>query len=269
MKTKLIAIVLACALLICGVALAEQDRPRVDTADRIVYRITNGKYRILDMNGKFIGDDSDVFPSDQIGETAVYMDHGRYGYVLKDGTVLFEPDYLYLPDFENGYAVVCKEDIDATVLDDYSGVARFPRICGVINVYGDAAVPVIYDYARITADADYAVVGVKGDDFSPEGLFDLEQGRITVEPEYYSIDDPHGGTAVACECAVNRDSKNTSSDEWVYKYGIINVKGEKLTPFEYDRIEYNDGFNAYSCYTDEQLIKIYEIDNGTVVEKTK
>ena len=44
MKTKLIALTLICALLLGGGCLAEEERPRLDTADRIVYRITNGKY---------------------------------------------------------------------------------------------------------------------------------------------------------------------------------------------------------------------------------
>ena len=60
MKKSLIALILICALLLCGVCMAEAERTRLDAADCIVYRITNGKYRILDMDGKFIGDDYDA-----------------------------------------------------------------------------------------------------------------------------------------------------------------------------------------------------------------
>ncbi len=268
MKRKMIALVLICIMLICTIAVAEQDRPRLDAADRIVYRITNGKYRMLDMNGKFLGDDYDAFPSDQIGEAAVYMEHGRYGYAAKDGTILIEPDYLDLPRFENGYAVVRREDIDATEMDDVSGGTRFPQLYGAIDAYGDVVVPLKYDYVRIGKDADYAIVTDYNDNGnSTDGLFDLKQGKLLFDPRYYSINDLHGGTAVACECTIDPDAENTSGSEYTYRYGIIDVNGNELTPFDYDRIDYNEGFNAYTCYVDQELIKIYEIKDGTVVEK--
>ena len=270
MKTKLIAMVLICALMLCGVCMAEEARPRLDAADRIVYQITNGKYRILDMEGKFIGEDYEAFPSDQIDGCAVYMANGRFGYVAKDGTIIIEPNYLYMPEFVNGYAVVCLEDIDATERTDFSGVTSFPNIYGAIDAYGDIALPIEYEYARLTRDGQYAVISADSDsDYMKDGLYDLQQGKIVLEPQYYSIDDPHDGTAVVCECTVDHNSKNTSGDEYTYKYGIVNMQGDVLAAFDYDRIEYNEGFNAYTCYIDEEISVIYEIQDGALVERAE
>ncbi len=268
MKRKLIALALICIMLIGAIALAEQDRPRLDTADCIVYRITNGKYRIMDMGGRFLGEDYDAFPSDRIGETAVYMDHGRYGYVAKDGTILIEPDYLELPRFENGYAVVRKEDIEAAQMVEFSGgPIRFPDICGIIDAYGDIVVPIAYSNAYISFDENYAIVGVVNDGSALKCLFDLKQGKELFEPRYYSIESPNLGTAAACERTVNRDAKNSSGDEYIYRYGIIDVNGNALAPFDYDRIEYSRGCKTYSCYIGDDLIKTYENKDGNIVEK--
>ena len=269
MKTKLIALTLICALLLGGGCLAEEERPRLDTADRIVYRITNGKYRVMDLKGNFYGEDSEAFPSDQIGETAIYMAHGRYGYVAKDGTVLVEPNYLDLPTFEGGYAEVRWEDIDATERNEYAGIPGFPTYYGVIDAYGDLVVPTKYDFVRISRGGEYAVVSVSGNDFYLEGLFDLKQKKLMIEPKYYSLLDPHDGTAIACECTINRNPGKRSSDEYIYQYGIISVQDEVLIPFDYDRIDYNEGFNAYTCYANNEIAAIYEIHDGALTERAK
>lgn len=272
MKKSLIALTLICALLLCGVCMAEGERTRLDAADRIVYRITNGKYRILDMDGKFIGDDYDAFPSDQLGECAAYMENGRFGYIAKDGTILVEPDYLELPVFTNGFAVVKKENIDAEEMDNGSGSTMFPTIMGVIDAYGDIVVPIEYDSAYVSSDGHYAVISVRDDDNNrKDGLFDLEQGKVAIEPQYSNIfDEPHDGTLIASITEKKEETKDdvgSDSSEYQSWCGVVSVQGEELVPFEYDRIEYNTGFNAYTCYKDEQIVKIYEIRNGTVVEK--
>ncbi len=199
MKKSLIALILICALLLGGACVAEAERTRLDAADCIVYRITNGKYRILDMDGKFIGDDYDAFPSDQLGECAAYMENGRFGYIAKDGTILVEPDYLELPVFTNGFAVVKKENVDAEKMDDLSGGSLFPTIMGVIDAYGDIVVPIEYDSAYVSSDGHYAVISVRDDDNNrKDGLFDLEQGKVAIEPQYSNIfDEPHDGTLIA------------------------------------------------------------------------
>ena len=270
MKKSLIALVLICALLLCGVCVAEEERIRLDAADRIVYRITNGKYRILDMDGKFIGDDYDAFPSEQIDECAVYMENGRFGYIAKDGTILVEADYLELPVFTNGYAVVQKEDVDAEKMEDKSGATVFPKIMGVIDAYGDIAVPVKYESVSLSSDAHYAVISVRDDTNSKYGLFDLEQGKVVIEPQYNGIyDEPHDGTLVATVWQ-KKDAQNegaSDSDDYQSRSGVISVQGDELIPFEYDQIEYNEGFNAYTCYKDGQIVKIYEIKNGALAEK--
>lgn len=272
MKKSLIALILICALLLCGVCMAEAERTRLDAADCIVYRITNGKYRILDMDGKFIGDDYDAFPSDQLGECAAYMENGRFGYIAKDGTILVEPDYLELPVFTNGFAVVKKENVDAEKMDDLSGGSLFPTIMGVIDAYGDIVVPIEYSGVRVTSDGHYAVISVRDDDNNrKDGLFDLEQGKVAIEPQYSNIfDEPHDGTLIASITEKKEETKDdvgSDSSEYQSWCGVVSVHGEELIPFEYDRIEYNTGFNAYTCYEDEQIVKIYEIQNGTVIEK--
>ncbi len=268
MKTKLMALVLICALLLCSVCMAEDARPRLDAANRIVYQISNGKYRVMDLDGNFIGEDSDAFPSDRIEETAIYLAHGRYGYVAKDGTILVEPEYLVLPTFENGYAEVLVEDIDATERNEYAGIPGFPKYYGVIDAYGETVVPAEYEYLRICTGGEYAVISESGDEFYLEGLFDLKQKKMLIELKYYTID-PHEGTAIACECTINRNPGKMSSDEYIYKYGIISVQDEVLVPFDYDRIDYNEGFNAYTCYANNEIAAIYEIHDGALTERAK
>lgn len=271
MKTRIIAFALICMLLIGCACMAEEARPRLDTADKIVYQITNGKYRVMDMEGQIVGEDSDEFPSDRVGDTAIYLANGRYGYVAKDGTVLVEPNYLEMPKFKDGFATVCKEDIDdRSIEDNYYGAPNFPSIYGVIDAYGDVVMPIEYEYAQVCNGGNYAIASVKGDDYWREGLFDLNKREMAIDPQYYALNDPHDGVLTACECTIKRESpnENSSGDEYTYQYGILNTQGEVLVPFEYNRIEYNDGFNAYTCYTEnDELAKIYEIKDGTLVEK--
>lgn len=271
MKKSLLALILICALMLCSVCMAEEARPRLDTADRIVYQITNGKYRILNLQGNFVSEDYDAFPSDQIGECAIYMANGRYGYVAKDGTVLIQPNYLSLPEFDEGYAIVEIEDIDATNVDGFSGGFMFPRCSGVIDVYGDIVLPIEYVSVTFSGDVSYAKVITQKGEKSQYGLFDLEQKKMTIEPQdYFFNDDPHGGTLVVGQMVENTDDNADSySNAEAYLYGIISVEGDALAPLDYDRIDYDSTFRGYICYNDDKVVKVYETENGTLVEKAK
>ena len=60
-----------------------------------------------------------------------------------------------------------------------------------------------------------------------------------------------------------------SSEAYAYQYSVINAQGEELVPFQYDLIEYDEALNAYICYIDDEIAKVYEIRNGTMVEKVE
>ena len=260
-------ILIICALLPC-VCTAEDARPRLDKANLIVYQITNGKYRVIQMDGRFVGEDTEAFPSEKIGESAVYMDYGRYGYATNDGTILIEPVYLNLPRFENGYAVVRRENVDSEAVFKASGELVFPDVYGAIDAYGDIVTPIELEEVRICKDGCYSVVSRNDGSDLLEGLYDLKQGRFAIEPRYEHLDTTHDETLIARRL-IHHPEIQDSSEAYDYQYSVISTQGEELVPFQYDRIEYDDTSNGYICYIDDAIVKVYEIRNGTVVEKVK
>ena len=260
-------ILIICALLPC-VCTAEDARPRLDAAQYIVYRISDGKYRVMDFEGRFVGEDTEAFPSEKIGEAAVYMDYGRYGYAAMDGTILIEPVYLNLPRFENGYAAVQRENVDSEAVFKASGELIFPDVYGAIDAYGDIAAPIEFEEIRICEDGCYAVVSRRDGSDLLEGLFDLKQGRFAIEPRYEHLDTTHDETLIARRL-IHHPEIQDSSEAYAYQYSVINAQGEELVPFQYDLIEYDEALNAYICYIDDEIAKVYEIRNGTMVEKAE
>ncbi len=268
MRRRWTALTLIICVLLSGVCAAENARPRLDAAKFIVYRISDGKYRVMDFEGRFVGEDTDVFPSEKIGEAAFYMEHGEFGFVANDGTVVVEPQYTNLPRFENGYAAVQRENVDSEDVFKASGELIFPEVYGAIDAYGDIAAPIEFEEVRICKDGGYAVISRRDGSDLLEGLFDLKQGRFAIEPRYEHLDTTHDETLIARRL-IHHPEIQDSSEAYAYQYSVISAQGEELVPFQYDLIEYDEALNAYICYIDDEIAKVYEIRSGTVVEKAE
>ena len=268
-------ILIICALLPC-VCTAEDARPRLDTAKYIVYRITNGKYRVIQMDGRFVGEDTEAFPSEKIGESAFYMEHGEFGFVANDGTIVVEPQYYDVPEFENGYGIVCKVDIDGEVRDFSGGIGTpmFDRVYGLINAYGDVIVPAEYEHVHDVYKgdkADYAIINVSGGNHKLEGLFNLTDGKVAIAPKYFSLEVANDDFLIAGQATLNCDpedvNESASGSEYDYEYGVINLQEDVLIPLEYDMITFSAKKGIFNCLMDNQIVKVYEIQNGALVEK--
>ncbi len=270
-------ILIICMLLPC-VCTAEDARPRLDAAQYIVYRISDGKYRVMDFEGRFVGEDTEAFPSEKIGEAAFYMEHGEFGFVANDGTIVVEPQYYDVPEFEKGYGIVCKMDIDGEARDFSGGIGTpmFGRVYGVINAYGDVIVPAEYESVHdiYTGDkVDYAIVNVSGGNHKLEGLFNLTDGRVAIAPKYFSLEVANDDFLIAGQATLNCDpedvNESASGSEYDYEYGVIDLQEDVLIPLEYDMITFSAKKGVFNCLMDNQIVKVYEIRNGAVVEKAE
>ena len=137
---------------------------------------------------------------------------GKFGFKLADGTVIVEPQYMFVDKFKNGYCIV---------LRDYD---RY----GLINKEGKEVVPC--EYQNVTLPAD-GLIRVQKD-----GLYGFinEDGTIAIEPQYRAASTFNEGLAVV---AVDIDS-------FTVLYGYIDKENHTIIQPKYQYA--NPFFNGYA-----------------------
>ena len=198
----------------------------------------NGKYGILDINGKKITnaiyDEIDTLQTKE-GELLVKKD-GKYGVINIKGATLVKPQYDKIEadkfyEEESGYKksgyIVSK-----TTEEGY----RY----GYVNLEGKEIIEVKYnDLYRITeinSDDIYVICAENG----KYGL--LKNGKQVIVNEYQSL--------------VYNESNNTLTAAKGKKYGVISTNGKVIVPLEYKQIDITGDY-IYAKTTDEN-VKIFD-----------
>ncbi|MCL1902987.1 MAG: WG repeat-containing protein [Oscillospiraceae bacterium] len=182
----------------------------------------------------------------------------KYGFLHRSGVIAIPFEYDKAEDFSNGLAQVAKDGKR-----------------GFINIFGEAVVPIEYDYdyerqylryenrfsegmAAVSKDGKWGFVDKSGNvvvsleydaaEAFGDGMaavckdgkwgFINAGGELVVPLEYASVNEFCDGVAT-----VNVGDSLTTGYEWSkWKMGLINKKGELLLPAEYNYIGYfNDG----------------------------
>ena len=223
----------------------------------------------------------------------------KYGLVNTKGEFVLQPDFDYISDFQNGMAVVSKNEEygivnaegDLVIEMRFDGLKSFENDkyapakqgekWGYINKKGDFVIAPQFDDARSFGGGKYAVVMFYGDpvrkiDYK-YGIID-RNGNFIVEPEYSSIKKPYGDITIVDEREVLKSTRI------VHHYSLLNIKtGEKI-PIDYENIgEFDENGLAlvyrfakwgYINTKGEEIIplkyrKIKAFENGLAVVQTK
>lgn len=179
--------------------------------------------------------------SDDLFSVAKYNDNKDVlmGYVNKSGEVVVEPKYMRAYDFQNGRAVVMKDQELHQIIDkngkelkdlEYNLVVpstegniylvrNKDNLYGYIDGEGNAIVEPKFQNGSLFEDGN-AIVAVKENDSILFGVINKE-GNYIIEPKYENILNlGKGYFGVA-----------NDRDRIGYKYAVVNDKGELITDF--------------------------------------
>lgn len=141
-----------------------------------------------------------------------------FGFKLADGTVIVEPQYMFVDQFTNGYCIV---------LRDYSH-------WGIIDRTGHEIVPCLYNDVALPSDGMIRV--------QKDGLYGFytQEGVLAIEPRFETVSDFNEGLAVAIDWV----------DSITRLYGFIDKQGNFVIKPQYDY--------AYPFYNGHAIVKAYE-----------
>lgn len=227
----------------------------------------NGKFGFLDKSGNvaidLLYDDAYSFSS---GLAAVSKD-GKFGYIDKDGNTVIDFLYTTANTFRDGYAKVSKH-------------GRY----GFIDKTGGRGTPIIYETAadfseglsRVKINGKYTFVDQNGFFyFAPvfEEAYDFsggmarvkingnygylkKDGEFAIAPKYGYLSAYVGDYAIAGQYVA----------DGVLWYGMLDKNGNRVLPFTYERIVYDEG--QYSLLKNGYVTVLDAALQEVVVEET-
>lgn len=200
---------------------------------------SSGKWGFMDNDGNvMIQAEYDFVETFQEG-LALVIKNNRLGYINKSGEIVIPMDYDDGETFVNGLAIVAK--------DDYYGM---------VNRVNKVVIPLKYEVlskfsnglALVADDKGYGFINELGNEVIPINLsyatefkngfaiveVDKKKGIINTEGEFV-VEAQYSWLELFGENEVCRAKNDTA-------YGLLNKNGEEVTPFVYDQIgEFNSG----------------------------
>ena len=205
--------------------------------------------------------------------------NGYYGLIDKHGDIVVPLIYSHIGDFNDGLAIA------------YKGRARgYCGPCGAIDKYGNIVIDFVYDgmgsfcdgLATVYSDGKMGVVNQNGEVVIPLiygeiagfrdgfaiarkdgkwGIID-NTGEVVVPFEYENIPPTYNTANEFSEIAEDADA----SGDWRFmaesqgnKWGLVNLKGEPILPFEYDYIDLNRIRDNLLCIEKDGFWGILEV----------
>lgn len=240
-KSLFALIVILCATLF---ASCDNTRGKFLAAAKI-----HGAYGYIDETGKFIIDPEFDYAWSFIRGGAVVKQEGHYGMIDKNGDWIIEPVYDSVIPFSSECFIVIKDSV--------FGFAQHGT--------GKEIIPPRYEQVYYYTNNLCAVqkgraLGIVND-----------QGQIVCEPILQDLKEMNGKMAIV----IQSDTANEMDMLWNLigegnlKRGLINSKGEFVTPCKYDEI-FNDASNGYyypfirdSRYTNDSVVNDIPVMIGT------
>lgn len=149
-----------------------------------------------------------------------YFDNFNYSYLISSGGTEKLIGVYSNTEYMDGDLNEIREEVIYTLDNKEYELEDVHLDCDIVRENDDAPF--------YTASERYIVVK---NDKSQYGLYDLQEGKVIIEPDYEGLYTANDGNYVAI--------KNG-------KAGIINKKLKKLVDFEYDFIDINDGYYIVS-----------------------
>lgn len=219
----------------------------------------DGQCGYIDTNGNLVIDTvfDEAYNFSQ-GLAAVAND-GAYGYINKNGNIVIDYRFDEAGEFENGYAVVKKNGYYGFI--DRLGQERTPFVYEAASDFSEGLAAVrlngMYTYTDTNGSLRFEPIFEEAHDFSG-GIalvkFDGQYGYIrpdgtyAVAPEFDYLSPYYGSYAIAGRYVA----------DGVLWYGLIDSHGNRVCPFSYDSIVYQDGRfaltkNGQTSYLDDTL----------------
>ena len=203
------------------------------------------------------------------GRAVVYMD-GKYGAIDLEGNEVIPLIYKEMTSFYNDRAVVIRDgksgmiDIYGNIVADFiydemryltdakKGVVRMIKdgLHGVLDLNGNEIVPFIYDYCSVETEylQNYYISATKDE---KEALYDMK-GNELFSLKYKNAKYKSGYIMVSDGCR---------------KYGVLDLQGRILTPFEYyefSKIDNERGFLAMRLESGTATV-FYDFDGNELM----
>lgn len=207
------------------------------------------------------------------GRSVVYVD-GKYGAIDLDGKEIIPPVYEVMESFYNDRAVAKRDgkvgiiDVQGNVIADFIydelpyqiDYGVFPMVKdgfhGVIDMDGKEIVPFIYDWCRMELGVgEYYILASKGEE---ETIYDMKGNKL-LSCKYKHVE-------------YKKDYVIASEDG--YKYGVLDLQGRVLIPFEYskyNRLDKERGVfamespNDYSIYGKMVTTTFFDLDGNKLM----
>ena len=230
--------------------------------DNILRIKKNGKYGLIDLNGKELlpAEYDEITVLEGIENSIIIKKDGKVGLVNDKGSIIVEANYKEIQNlgetYKEGYITINEEgkyglvsttkkqileskydEISQVYLQDYYLVKENGKQ-KLINTAGDTLIEKGFDEIKSATS--------RGVIFTKNGLYGemTTNGEITIEAKYQDLKEAKDGIYIAKQ-----------ND----KYGIIDVDGNEKITFDYTGITYNERANLFLAEDPEYKTSI--IDN--------
>lgn len=177
-------------------------------------------------------------------EIHIYEVNDLKGLIAGDGTIITEPVFSRVGEFEGGYAEAAKFDYTRDP-SSFSGVLEYPQMWGVIDTEGKTVEEFTYE-TEIAVTGNGEIVRYSMQNQYGQLLYGYKWlgGDVFATAKYMVGGDFVDGLAVVAEFEFDPKAQDTSSGpSGYYRYGIIDTDGKAVVPLEYDEQIYVDDFS--------------------------
>ncbi len=150
----------------------------------------------------------------------IFQQDGKIGVLNQKGDILVNNIYNSVNYFIDGIAIVSKKSEDSTILYGYIDTTGRE----ITKIIYDIAYDFYYDIARVGKIEEY-------DEYYPTYLYGYidKTGKPITDIKYKYAEEFYSDNAVIGDF---------DAETYIYRYGMINKKGQEVIPVEYDQLKY-------------------------------
>lgn len=210
--------------------------------DNILRVQKNGKYGLIDLNGKELlqTEYDEIIGLNGIENSILIKKDDKYGLVNDTGSVIIEPNYKEIKNLGETY----REGYITIDENDKYGVIGATKMKLLDNKYDNIEQVYLSDYYLVTENGERKVINSSGETILNSGFDQIssktEDGFIYVSQGLYGEINTTGEVQIE---PTYQDLKQVKKGVYIAKnndrYGIIDNEGNTMIPFDYTLITYN------------------------------
>ena len=210
--------------------------------DNILRVQKNGKYGLIDLNGKELlqTEYDEIIGLNGIENSILIKKDDKYGLVNDTGSVIIEPNYKEIKNLGETY----REGYITIDENNKYGVISATKMKLLDNKYDNIEQVYLSDYYLVTENGERKVINSSGETILNSGFDQIssktEDGFIYVSQGLYGEINTTGEVQIE---PTYQDLKQVKKGVYIAKnndrYGIIDNEGNTMIPFDYTLITYN------------------------------